>query len=376
MGKRVIFNYSKKTNSLLIEKEIVKYMKVCSCDYTDFLLDEVYSSEFMESYKESILYTKALDLVGRYSKNVCLALHDSDINHLNCLLANYDDINNFDELNSYIDSIDDSSDDDIELGDIHTRLSEIKFFFIIVQSLIERFPSDIDYYYEYRLNHFTKLAHNLIIECNIRNKMSITKGLVTDTIEHFVDGVYRSNIVIMNCRTPRISSLLKRGTAEFGNNITYLVEDVMTEIFITELLPCVRNNLHKIIVDSKEYLVEPIKSAVNLDIYSFFKILKEYLANLDTVEDNQVDDSPMVSLEDNLVSESDLANFKYIDDYKDLNSLAKENGFNLIRCNGDHGIFRNDNGYTVVIPQGRTIGKGLSIKIQKSIKTFSKCRFN
>ena len=63
----------------------------------------------------------------------------------------------------------------------------------------------------------------------------------------------------------------------------------------------------------------------------------------------------------------DKKSYKYIDDYKDLNSLAEQNGFTYIRSRGDHGIYRNKEGLTVVIPQGRTIGKGLSIKIQKTI---------
>lgn len=53
--------------------------------------------------------------------------------------------------------------------------------------------------------------------------------------------------------------------------------------------------------------------------------------------------------------------------YKELNKLATDNGFNLNRVTGGHGIFVNDNGLVVVIPQGRDIGKGLQIKILKNI---------
>lgn len=59
--------------------------------------------------------------------------------------------------------------------------------------------------------------------------------------------------------------------------------------------------------------------------------------------------------------------YSYIADYRSLSILAKNKGFDLIRCNGDHGIFRNNKGHVVVIPQGRKIGKGLSIKIQKNL---------
>lgn len=63
----------------------------------------------------------------------------------------------------------------------------------------------------------------------------------------------------------------------------------------------------------------------------------------------------------------------YIDDYKKLNKLATDNGFEYIRSKGDHGIYKNKNGL-VVIPQGRSVGKGLSIKIQKSILSLANFR--
>lgn len=52
--------------------------------------------------------------------------------------------------------------------------------------------------------------------------------------------------------------------------------------------------------------------------------------------------------------------------YKELNKLATQAGYVLERQSGDHGQFVKG-GKTVTIPQGRPIGKGLSIKIQKEI---------
>lgn len=57
----------------------------------------------------------------------------------------------------------------------------------------------------------------------------------------------------------------------------------------------------------------------------------------------------------------------YIDYYKDLNKLAMNNNYTMIRAKGSHGIFSNGKGNIIVIPQGRTIDKGLSLKIQKDI---------
>lgn len=58
---------------------------------------------------------------------------------------------------------------------------------------------------------------------------------------------------------------------------------------------------------------------------------------------------------------------KYINEYKVLNKIAYDNGFKLIRVVGSHGVFKNQFGKIIIIPQGRSIGKGLSLKIQKDI---------
>lgn len=52
--------------------------------------------------------------------------------------------------------------------------------------------------------------------------------------------------------------------------------------------------------------------------------------------------------------------------YKELNKLASKAGYVFDRQKGDHATFIKD-GKIIVIPQGRPIGKGLSLKIQKSI---------
>ncbi|MGL5066458.1 MAG: hypothetical protein ACRC6T_01335 [Sarcina sp.] len=53
--------------------------------------------------------------------------------------------------------------------------------------------------------------------------------------------------------------------------------------------------------------------------------------------------------------------------YKELNTMAVDSGYKLIRCHGDHGIFSNDSGEVMIIPQGRDIGKGLQIQIVKKL---------
>lgn len=61
-------------------------------------------------------------------------------------------------------------------------------------------------------------------------------------------------------------------------------------------------------------------------------------------------------------------NIKYIEKYSELNKLAESLGFKNVRIKGSHGIFKNDRtGLAVVIPQGRNIGRGLSLLIQKQL---------
>lgn len=92
----------------------------------------------------------------------------------------------------------------------------------------------------------------------------------------------------------------------------------------------------------------------NLNVFQVDLI--EYTDELESLETN------VVSIDNHLED-----NISYIDDYKDLNKLAMNNNYTMIRAKGSHGIFSNGKGNIIVIPQGRTIGKGLSLKIQKDI---------
>lgn len=52
--------------------------------------------------------------------------------------------------------------------------------------------------------------------------------------------------------------------------------------------------------------------------------------------------------------------------YKDMNSYIESQGFKYVRSNGDHKIYSNGK-ISIPIPQ-HTLGKGLSVKIQKQIQ--------
>ncbi|GAA0101552.1 hypothetical protein UT300012_22670 [Paraclostridium bifermentans] len=52
---------------------------------------------------------------------------------------------------------------------------------------------------------------------------------------------------------------------------------------------------------------------------------------------------------------------------RDLNTLANEYDFIKVRQKGSHAQYKHSDGRLITIPQGRVVGKGLSIKIQKDL---------
>ncbi len=69
----------------------------------------------------------------------------------------------------------------------------------------------------------------------------------------------------------------------------------------------------------------------------------------------------------NAYDSGDEYSLEKIFDYKILNKVAENCGYKLQRQAGGHAQFINSDGKCVTIPQGRSIGKGLSLKIQKDL---------
>lgn len=141
----------------------------------------------------------------------------------------------------------------------------------------------------------------------------------------------------------RFNSLFNR----VRSSVTYL-----NDIFIEECTYNMAIKLKDTIIDCVISTLKDIRSSSDVDeieLNEMFNLLNPDRGNSE---------------------EKNLGKLEYIDDYKKLNKLAVDNGFEYVRCRGDHGIYKNENGL-VVIPQGRSVGKGLSIKIQKAIVSLS-----
>lgn len=122
------------------------------------------------------------------------------------------------------------------------------------------------------------------------------------------------------------------------------------DIFINVVLNYMLNSLHN------------LTSFANKEANDNIKIVLEYLINMaqHVYDLNENEDTTVEAVENKFIP-------KNLYSYKDLNRFAKDNGFEKVRDNGDHGVFRRFDGSTVVIPQGRDVGRGLSITLQKKM---------
>ena len=72
-------------------------------------------------------------------------------------------------------------------------------------------------------------------------------------------------------------------------------------------------------------------------------------------------------IENEVITTKDITRFEYIPNYKDLERIAKEKGFEYKSCKGSHHKWENNKGKVVIIPAHSQMGLGLSLIIQKRL---------
>lgn len=189
-------------------------------------------------------------------------------------------------------------------------------------------------YYNHIDAHYLFLGHEYLSSClkksleDLKEKECVCKLMILDST--FVKVSFHKINFLFN---------KVRESSEYASNI-------FSEEVTPNLMYRLKDRIIKNTLNILEELYEVVVNELDFDICEF-------------IEDNNEEESSYQG-----------GKLDYIDDYKKLNKLATDNGFNYVRCKGDHGIFKNGNGL-VVIPQGRTVGKGLSFKIQKAIFSLS-----
>ncbi|MGL5066909.1 MAG: type II toxin-antitoxin system HicA family toxin [Sarcina sp.] len=177
------------------------------------------------------------------------------------------------------------------------------------------------------------------------------------------------------------------------DNIYQIYDEYLSQFNIIVLsaaklkILAVINQLEFIQLDSKNYINNLVQSVSReaFDLYSdemdrYFLDIQSFIDTNNTIIadylDNKLHHENLMSTKDDFLhwineTKEDLNTTKnkifthY--KYQDLNKIAEKNGFKLNRVTGGHGIFINNKGLVTVIPQGHDIGKGLQLKILKSI---------
>ena len=186
--------------------------------------------------------------------------------------------------------------------------------------------------------------------------------VIPNTMEYIIESFKLMNVKLFDVTSRnKVDKLLNKMKKQLIKSLVIYCKDYYTEnydICIDELFNAIVNKEHKI----TDRIINPIICSNDcLHVLLSYCREKEYKLNYSLDKNYLYDDVCYCMAEERKQP------YSYIADYRSLSILAKNKGFDLIRCNGDHGIFRNNKGHVVVIPQGRRIGKGLSIKIQKNL---------
>ncbi|EPZ9216582.1 type II toxin-antitoxin system HicA family toxin [Clostridium perfringens] len=136
------------------------------------------------------------------------------------------------------------------------------------------------------------------------------------------------------------------------------LSEYMFEYSIKNIDVVYRSNVIKefFICDAIEEIDKFSQGITQRMIIAFYNEFKDLL-NKEIIED--IDEK----IEDNNIT----SNIYKHRSWNDLEREAKNKGYTLKRCHGDHGIYENKDGLIVVIPRGREIGKGLQIRIMKRL---------
>lgn len=209
---------------------------------------------------------------------------------------------------------------------------------------------------EYRENTVKRLEYEIRREVNYGNNVRALSKVAIPTTKDFSLVLYwvKQSRRVINEAIPSYNNTFSRAYQRIYNS-------TKNNRLKTEL------NVQCKIMQDKFYV---ILSLLQKDIYgryiteieNLLATARTYVKCYDGIKD--VDKTETLDLVNNIQNE-----FKTISDYKYLNKLAEDNNFIKVGQSGSHAQFKHSDGRLVTIPQGRDIGKGLSIKIQKDIET-------
>lgn len=143
--------------------------------------------------------------------------------------------------------------------------------------------------------------------------------------------------------------------------LPYCHSDNEMKIFISQIQA---NTMDKMYYMSNQKITEEIEAIVDSyeELYEQYEFLKQSIRTMFDL------DALRLELEKLTEAEIKVAELnRKIFDFRSLEKLANESGYQLDRVSGSHYIYTNGQ-HSIPIPKHAQIGKGLSFKIQKQIK--------
>lgn len=154
------------------------------------------------------------------------------------------------------------------------------------------------------------------------------------------------------------NDVLLKPTKKLGDIISMYKGMTKSNLFDVERTKYIKMFSEKFTVLAN-LIVDETVNAYCEEIYKSAERVKTYL------DKNFEDEEELNVMSENLGRNIDIIRSEV--NYRDLNSLANACDFIKVRQKGSPAQYKHVNGRLITIPQGRVIGKGLSIKIQKDL---------
>lgn len=233
--------------------------------------------------------------------------------------------------------------------DLYSEI-KIRFSEVYKSKNLETFKTNINFVSTSEIHRLYKELENKIIESGkIILEKSNTLDAVYDIFNKYLANIEKIALNASNLKILAVINQIELVQLDTRNYINNLVHSISKEAF-----DLYTDNMDRYFLDIQSFVNN--NNSVMLDYIKNDSRHKEFLDSFDEWANDTKQD----------IIESKNKIFTHYK-YKELNKLATDYGFVLNRVTGGHGIFINTNGQIVVIPQGRDIGKGLQIKILKSI---------
>ena len=227
---------------------------------------------------------------------------------------------------------------------------QIRYSEIFKSIDLETFNKNLNFISFDEFNSLSRSIEEKIIDAS---KIIIEKSETFDSIAS-IYAIYLKNVEILALRAAKLKNLY------LIHQIEFIQKD--TKFYVSNLL-------HSINIEAFDLYSEDMDRYF-LDLHSFINNNNEVILEHINADTKKTKFAPLLNEWTNEIKCSiNHSKHKIFTQYKykEINKIALNNGFILNRVTGGHGIFINNLGKVVVIPQGRDIGKGLQIKILKSI---------